>query len=102
MIDLINEIGFDAFDAGTINESWRHENGTPAFCTYLSLPQAKDILDQAVKENRETEKEAITFDYYKNLETIRIAIDSGLRPTGFNDENVNAFRRHWGLADKLF
>jgi predicted dinucleotide-binding enzyme len=31
VMDLINELGFDAVDAGTIDESWRQQPGTPVY-----------------------------------------------------------------------
>ncbi|SKB76826.1 NADPH-dependent F420 reductase [Dyadobacter psychrophilus] len=31
VIDLVDEIGFDAIDGGTLSESWRQQPGAPAF-----------------------------------------------------------------------
>jgi hypothetical protein len=31
-MDLVNETGFDPLDAGSLEESWRQEPGTPAYC----------------------------------------------------------------------
>ena len=30
-MELIEELGFDAVDAGTIDESWRQQPGTPVY-----------------------------------------------------------------------
>jgi 8-hydroxy-5-deazaflavin:NADPH oxidoreductase len=30
--DVVNEAGFDPVDAGSLDESWRQEPGTPAYC----------------------------------------------------------------------
>jgi 8-hydroxy-5-deazaflavin:NADPH oxidoreductase len=40
---LVEATGFDAFDSGTLAESWRHQPGAPAYCTDLTrgeLPAA--------------------------------------------------------------
>lgn len=48
---LINDAGFDAVDAGSIAESWRHQPGTPAYCTELNSEELKQALLDGVKEN---------------------------------------------------
>ena len=48
---LIDDIGFDAVDAGVLADSWRHQPGTPAYCTELSVDQLKRALDSGNKEN---------------------------------------------------
>jgi predicted dinucleotide-binding enzyme len=48
---LINDTGFDAVDAGSIAESWRHQPGTPAYCTELNGEELKQALIDGVKEN---------------------------------------------------
>lgn len=47
---LINQIGFDSVDAGDLSESWRHQPGTPAYCTELKSSELKKALDDANKE----------------------------------------------------
>ena len=34
---LVEELGFDAVDDGSLHESWRQQPGTPAYCTNLLL-----------------------------------------------------------------
>jgi len=48
---LINDAGFDAVDAGTLAGSWRHQPGTPAYCTELSVAELKQALGNGDKEN---------------------------------------------------
>jgi predicted dinucleotide-binding enzyme len=48
---LINDVGFDAVDAGSISESWRHQPGMPAYCTELNREELKQALIDGVKEN---------------------------------------------------
>jgi 8-hydroxy-5-deazaflavin:NADPH oxidoreductase len=36
---LVEETGFDAFDAGSLTDSWRQQPGAPAYCTDLKLKE---------------------------------------------------------------
>jgi len=50
VMTLIDEIGFDIVDAGALDESWRQQPGTPAYCTDLdrgSLVSALAMADRA-------------------------------------------------------
>jgi predicted dinucleotide-binding enzyme len=47
---LINDTGFDAVDSGNLSGSWRHQPGTPAYCTELAAEELKQALSNAVKE----------------------------------------------------
>jgi len=47
---LINDAGFDAVDSGNLSESWRHQPGTPAYCTELTVEELKQALSNAVKK----------------------------------------------------
>lgn len=38
---LINDSGFDTFDAGSMEQSWRQQPGSPVYCTDLNLAQLK-------------------------------------------------------------
>lgn len=49
--ELINDIGFDVVDAGSLDQSWRHQPGTPAYCTELNVADLKQALADAVKED---------------------------------------------------
>jgi len=44
---LINDIGFDTVDAGSLSQSWRHQPGTPAYCTELNAAELKQALMDA-------------------------------------------------------
>lgn len=46
---LVNDTGFDAVDAGSLEESWRQQPGTPAYCTDLTLAEMPDALASADK-----------------------------------------------------
>jgi hypothetical protein len=36
---LVDDTGFDAFDAGTLAQSWRQQPGTPCYCPDLALEE---------------------------------------------------------------
>ena len=67
---LIGDTGFDAFDAGTLAESWRQQPGTPAYCTDRTVaemsgflaaadraraPRRRDLLLEVATERREAD-----------------------------------------------
>jgi predicted dinucleotide-binding enzyme len=41
---LVEELGFDAIDAGTLHESWRQQPGSPLYCTDLSAADVQQHL----------------------------------------------------------
>jgi 8-hydroxy-5-deazaflavin:NADPH oxidoreductase len=49
VITLLDELGFDGFDAGGLELSWRQEPGTPIFAADLPLDQARKAIDVAVR-----------------------------------------------------
>jgi predicted dinucleotide-binding enzyme len=44
---LVDEIGFDAFDAGGLDDSWRYEPGTPAYGPDVDAAKLTELLAQA-------------------------------------------------------
>ncbi len=47
---LIDEIGFDALDAGTIADSWRQQPGSPGYCKDFDLAGVRRSLSDAQHE----------------------------------------------------
>ncbi|WP_430406740.1 NADPH-dependent F420 reductase [Fluviicola sp.] len=47
---LIHEAGYDVVDAGNLESSWRHQPGTPAYCTELNVTELKQALNDGIKE----------------------------------------------------
>ncbi|WNJ86978.1 NADPH-dependent F420 reductase [Pseudomonas canadensis] len=47
VITLLDELGFDAVDAGSLDESWRFERAKPAYCVPLDQPGLKAALAAA-------------------------------------------------------
>lgn len=47
MTQLLDELGFDAVDAGELDESWRFERAKPAYCVRLDQAGLKAALAAA-------------------------------------------------------
>lgn len=58
---LVNDTGFDAFDAGPIAESWRQQPGAPVYCTDLTLEEMPAALAAAERE-RLPKRRDLSFD----------------------------------------
>ena len=50
IMDVVNELGFDAVDSGSLSDSWRQQPGTPAYCTELTKEELTKALKKANKE----------------------------------------------------
>jgi hypothetical protein len=50
VIRLVEELGFDGLDAGSLDESWRQQPGTPVYCTDLDAEGVRRALGEAKKE----------------------------------------------------
>lgn len=50
VIALLDEIGFDAVDAGPLSESWRYQPGTPAYCPDPTIQQLPKLLQRARRD----------------------------------------------------
>jgi len=47
VIGLLDRLGFDGIDAGSLDDSWRQQPGTPVYTTDLPLAAAPAALDDA-------------------------------------------------------
>jgi predicted dinucleotide-binding enzyme len=47
VIALLDDMGFDAIDAGRLRESWRYQPGTPAYCPDPTIQQLPFLLQRA-------------------------------------------------------
>lgn len=47
---LVKDAGFDFVDAGLLSNSWKHQPGTPAYCTELNAHDLSVALENAEKE----------------------------------------------------
>ncbi|WP_420719626.1 NADPH-dependent F420 reductase [Streptomyces sp. RTd22] len=61
---LVDESGFDPFDAGVLADSWRQQPMTPAYCTELNLEDLRPTLEAADRteapRNRDRQMERFT------------------------------------------
>lgn len=97
---LVDDTGFDAYDTGTIAESWRQQPGSPVYCTDLTLAEMNDALTKADKETiirtRDIESEKVA----ELGEGYMAIIVSGNYPKDFDDPAINLFRSVNGLPLK--
>jgi predicted dinucleotide-binding enzyme len=47
VLRLVDDLGFDAVDTGTLDDSWRQQPGTPAYCRDLEAAQLRRALNAA-------------------------------------------------------
>jgi 8-hydroxy-5-deazaflavin:NADPH oxidoreductase len=47
---LLDQMGFDAIDAGPLSESWRYQPGTPAYCPDPTVQQLPKLLQRANRD----------------------------------------------------
>nr|WP_301300400.1 NAD(P)-binding domain-containing protein [Pseudomonas kilonensis] len=57
--DLVEDTGFTALAAGSLEGSWRQQPGTPAYCTELTLPALKSALCAADKTKAPQNRDAL-------------------------------------------
>jgi len=57
--DLVEDPGFIALAAGSLEDSWRQQPGTPAYCTELTLPELKLALNSAEKARAPQNRDAL-------------------------------------------
>ncbi|MFC8562575.1 NADPH-dependent F420 reductase [Peribacillus frigoritolerans] len=50
IMDVVNQLGFDTVDSGSLSYSWRQQPGTPAYCTELTKEELTKALEKANKE----------------------------------------------------
>lgn len=50
IMDVVNQLGFDTVDNGSLSDSWRQQPGTPAYCTELTKEELTKVLEKANKE----------------------------------------------------
>src|ERR1700758_546753 len=52
VVRLIDELGFDGVDAGSLDESWRQQPATPVYCKDFDVTGVKRALSEASKERK--------------------------------------------------
>jgi 8-hydroxy-5-deazaflavin:NADPH oxidoreductase len=51
---LVDIAGYDPYDAGGLETSWRQQGGQPAFCVLAERPELKVLLEDADKQALDT------------------------------------------------
>ena len=59
VIDLVDALGFDPFDAGNLADSWRQQPGTPVYTADLTLDAARDAIAAARPEQGTAWRDAV-------------------------------------------
>ena len=54
-MQLVEELGFDAVDGGSLSESWRQQPGSPLYCTDLSAAEVRKHLVSLGTERTEAQ-----------------------------------------------
>jgi 8-hydroxy-5-deazaflavin:NADPH oxidoreductase len=57
VINLLDQIGFDAMDAGPLSESWRYQPGTPAYCPDPTIQQLPSLLQRANRDKAQANRD---------------------------------------------
>ena len=93
-MSLVEDTGFDGFDAGTLADSWRQQPGAPAYCTDLPkdqlpaalaatvlarLPRRRDLAFACVIERMENPGDGLGEDFIVRLYRL-LSLPSGFSP----------------------
>jgi hypothetical protein len=52
VMELVNDMGFDALDGGGLDESWRQQPGTPVYTADLDIAGVREALRKAAPERK--------------------------------------------------
>lgn len=67
VMGLINEMGFDPVDGGALEESWRQQPSTPAYCCDYDAERTKAGLKAAVRGQAEKIRDTVWRERYMKL-----------------------------------
>jgi predicted dinucleotide-binding enzyme len=81
VFQLVDELGFDPFDVGSIGQSWKQQPGSPIYCRDIGLEELKKRVDRMATEwsdmrhviigKRNTDEALMKADYPAYLEGLR-------------------------------
>ena len=100
VIEIVNQTGFDGYDAGSIADSWRHQPGTPAYGNDLTLNELKLALEKAVKDEAPAVRDILVKKYVDLGEEHMQIILGGDYPEEFVDKAVDLSREYFGFSDR--
>jgi predicted dinucleotide-binding enzyme len=90
VMGLVDDTGFDPVDAGTVDNAWRMQAGTPAYCTELNAEQLRRALALADPDAAMVRREAT------------LAIIASWEPDGLIFDDIVALNRAAAGLDRLF
>jgi len=67
VMDLVNEMGFDPVDGGSLEESWRQQPSTPAYCCDYDAEKTRAGIRAAVKGKAEAIRDTAWREHYGRL-----------------------------------
>jgi predicted dinucleotide-binding enzyme len=100
VIELVNQTGFDGYDAGPIADSWRQQPGTPAYCTDLPLDEAQAARARAVRAEAPANRDNVGQKLADLGEEYTHIIVSGNYPAGFMDRGIDVSREYYGYPSR--
>lgn len=68
VIALLEQLGFDGVDAGTLDDSWRQQPGTPVYCTDLDVAGLRSALARADRSRSHTVRDLQIADWHAAME----------------------------------
>jgi predicted dinucleotide-binding enzyme len=71
-LSLVEETGFDAFYAGTLAESWRHQPGSPCYCTDLTREEMPGALAAAIASRSPKRRDLAMTVIYELMEDTKV------------------------------
>jgi hypothetical protein len=89
---LVEDVGFEPLDAGSLAESWRHQPGTGAYTTDLDAVNLREAIDMLTEEDRKLLPERRE----SNLNMIL-----SLKGGPGSPEAMQALRAQWNLPENI-
>jgi 8-hydroxy-5-deazaflavin:NADPH oxidoreductase len=71
--EIINSVGYDPVDIGSISESWRQQGGSPIYCTDLTKEELLHWYPKTKREVLPERRDKITELYFKWSEDVILA-----------------------------
>jgi predicted dinucleotide-binding enzyme len=99
-IQLIDDTGFDSYDAGPIADSWRQQPGSPPYCTDLTTEEMGAALAKSDKEQTIINRDISTQKFAELGEEYMNIVVSTNYPENFDDKVINIYRSLNGIPLK--
>ncbi|GAB3752097.1 NADPH-dependent F420 reductase [Spirosoma pomorum] len=100
VIELVNQTGFEGYDAGPITDSWRQQPGNPTYCTDLPLEEAIAARARSVRTDAPANRDIISQKLADLGEEYMQIVVSGNYPTGFVDRGIDVLRHYYGYPSR--